>query len=78
MLRKKRIEVFFPPVVGHWICSIAPGAFGERRHKTIINVDFEPTMAMIAMCMPILPGKKEMWLEMIKQVTGPGRRFARP
>ena len=26
-------------------------------------------MAMIAMCMPTLPGKKEMWLEMIKQVT---------
>lgn len=26
-------------------------------------------MAMIAMCMPILPGKKEMWLEMMKTVT---------
>ena len=26
-------------------------------------------MAMIAMCMPILPGKKEMWLAMMDQVT---------
>ena len=25
-------------------------------------------MAMIAMCMPILPGKKEMWLDMMNQV----------
>lgn len=25
-------------------------------------------MALIAMCMPILPGKKEMWLEMMSKV----------
>ena len=25
-------------------------------------------MAMIAMCMPILPGKKDMWLEMMNKV----------
>ena len=25
-------------------------------------------MALLAMCMPILPGKKEMWLEMMDQI----------
>ena len=25
-------------------------------------------MAMLAMCMPILPGKKEMWLQMMEQL----------
>lgn len=31
-------------------------------------------MAMIAMCMPILPGKKEMWLAMMEKMTqGPMR-----
>ena len=25
-------------------------------------------MAMLAMCMPILPGKKEMWLQMMDQL----------
>ena len=30
-------------------------------------------MALQAMCMPILPGKKDKWLEMMKQVNeGPG------
>ena len=26
-------------------------------------------MAMIAMCMPILPGKKEMWLQMMAKIN---------
>ena len=26
-------------------------------------------MALMTMCMPILPGKKDMWLEMMKKVT---------
>ena len=29
----------------------------------------ETTMAMIAMCMPILPGKLDMWKEMMAKVT---------
>ena len=26
-------------------------------------------MALLAMCMPILPGKKEMWLEKMNQIN---------
>ena len=28
-------------------------------------------MSLIAMCMPILPGKKEAWLEAVKQLNSP-------
>ena len=28
-------------------------------------------MSLLAMCMPILPGKKEAWLEAVKQLNSP-------
>ena len=38
----------------------------------VLGDEKETDMAMLAMCLPILPGKKEKWLEMMNHVLAKG------